>query len=212
MYRKILVATTLIIFLITSPALSHPGRTDSSGGHHVRTPGWGYPVGSYHYHNGGYSGSYGSGGSSSNYNKKSTKKKTSKKATLKKKLIIAVDLTGVKAYPDLNSYDLVGITYGYEIKDLGGTPGWKTVNHGGYQGYISNSVVAQYTVITPKTITIKAYEGYLFYGPSANKCKTRLTEGTTITAIGQVDKWYYVKYIDDQGLIKYAFVSSTVAW
>lgn len=32
---------------------AHPGRTDARGGHYVRTAGWGYPVGSYHYHNGG---------------------------------------------------------------------------------------------------------------------------------------------------------------
>ncbi len=42
----ILLPSTKIIF-------AHPGRTDDNGGHYVRTEGHGYPVGSYHYHNGG---------------------------------------------------------------------------------------------------------------------------------------------------------------
>lgn len=53
----------IIICLLSLNALSfnnfayaHPGRTDSYGGHYVRTAGWGYPVGSYHYHSGPYAG------------------------------------------------------------------------------------------------------------------------------------------------------------
>lgn len=49
----------LVVFLfmsLSSIALAHPGRTDSYGGHYVRTAGWGYPVGSYHYHSGPYAG------------------------------------------------------------------------------------------------------------------------------------------------------------
>lgn len=38
------------LFIISSSA--HPGRTDGNGGHYVRTEGWGYPIGSYHYHHG----------------------------------------------------------------------------------------------------------------------------------------------------------------
>lgn len=50
---------SLLLCLITITAIpclfteAHPGRTDSNGGHYVRTAGWGYEVGSYHYHNGG---------------------------------------------------------------------------------------------------------------------------------------------------------------
>lgn len=44
----------LIFYMLTLSAYSHPGRTDSRGGHYVRTPGMGYPIGSYHYHDGGY--------------------------------------------------------------------------------------------------------------------------------------------------------------
>ena len=29
---------------------AHPGRTDARGGHYVRTEGWGYPLGTYHFH------------------------------------------------------------------------------------------------------------------------------------------------------------------
>ncbi|WP_371381438.1 YHYH domain-containing protein [Sporomusa aerivorans] len=51
-FEKALV-TLLVVTLPVSFANAHPGRTDSNGGHYVRTAGWGYPVGSYHYHNGG---------------------------------------------------------------------------------------------------------------------------------------------------------------
>jgi hypothetical protein len=44
-----------LLFSISFPFAieAHPGRTDRNGGHYVRTAGWGYSVGSYHYHNGG---------------------------------------------------------------------------------------------------------------------------------------------------------------
>ena len=29
---------------------AHPGRTDANGGHAVKTEGWGYEIGTYHYH------------------------------------------------------------------------------------------------------------------------------------------------------------------
>ncbi len=50
------IALTLSALLLSTPFTSteaHPGRTDRNGGHYVRTAGWGYPVGTYHYHNGG---------------------------------------------------------------------------------------------------------------------------------------------------------------
>lgn len=52
--RKNLMVVLIVFFTfcINTAVYSHPGRTDSKGGHYVRTPGWGYPVGSYHYHNG----------------------------------------------------------------------------------------------------------------------------------------------------------------
>jgi TonB family protein len=52
MFRRSFV-TTLFLLAIALSVSAHPGRTDGRGGHRVRTSGWGYPVGSYHYHNGG---------------------------------------------------------------------------------------------------------------------------------------------------------------
>lgn len=215
MFKKSILSLFLILSLAVSPAIAHPGRTDSSGGHYVRTSGWGYPVGSYHYHNGGYSNNDSSGDSSGYSTKKtSNKKKTASKKTknnaTKKKLIIGVDVASVKSSPELWAYDLVGITYGYEIVDLGGTSGWKTINHQGYYGYVPNSVVIQYNVISPKTVTIKPDVGYLFYAPNAQKYKAHFTKGTKLTAIGQANNWYYVKYTDQKGKTKFAFVSKTV--
>ena len=58
----------LVVFISTTSVFSHPGRTDSSGGHYVRKSGWGYPVGSYHYHNGGTSSSISTSNTYSNSN------------------------------------------------------------------------------------------------------------------------------------------------
>ena len=49
-FFKLLTCFILIISLLTVIALAHPGRTDSYGGHNVRAAGWGYPVGTYHFH------------------------------------------------------------------------------------------------------------------------------------------------------------------
>ncbi len=51
---KILFCAIILILYILNINISHAhsGRTDSNGGHTVRTEGHGYPVGSYHYHNG----------------------------------------------------------------------------------------------------------------------------------------------------------------
>ncbi|MEE0896246.1 MAG: YHYH domain-containing protein [Acutalibacteraceae bacterium] len=51
-YISILMVLCSLTWII---AFAHPGRTDSNGGHWVRTEGWGYEVGTYHYHNNGYS-------------------------------------------------------------------------------------------------------------------------------------------------------------
>lgn len=51
--KKIFILLMIIIMLsVINVALAHPGGLDANGGHYVRTPGWGYPVGSYHYHTG----------------------------------------------------------------------------------------------------------------------------------------------------------------
>lgn len=56
--KKSIIVTFIILLLslMYSLTFAHPGGLDSSGGHHVRTAGWGYEVGTYHYHQGPYSG------------------------------------------------------------------------------------------------------------------------------------------------------------
>lgn len=49
-YISILIVLCSLTWII---AFAHPGRTDSNGGHWVRKEGWGYEVGTYHYHNDG---------------------------------------------------------------------------------------------------------------------------------------------------------------
>ncbi|OCL27579.1 hypothetical protein U472_03225 [Orenia metallireducens] len=52
---NLILLIIVLIFTVTSNIYAHSGRTDSNGGHYVRSKGTGYPVGSYHYHNSGYS-------------------------------------------------------------------------------------------------------------------------------------------------------------
>lgn len=52
----LVVATfAVVLFGVSYTAFAHPGKTDSSGGHHCWTncSKWGYSYGEYHYHNGG---------------------------------------------------------------------------------------------------------------------------------------------------------------
>lgn len=44
------VVITIAIIVLSISAFAHPGRTDSNSGHSVNTEGWGYEVGTYHYH------------------------------------------------------------------------------------------------------------------------------------------------------------------
>lgn len=62
--KKILATLVLSLFLLSSLATAHPGRTDANGGHYNRK------TGEYHYHNGGKgSGSGNTGGSGQRQNK-----------------------------------------------------------------------------------------------------------------------------------------------
>lgn len=53
-YRKVIIALLPLLFMASSLAYAHPGRTDSKGGHYCRTncAKWGLKDGEYHYHNG----------------------------------------------------------------------------------------------------------------------------------------------------------------
>lgn len=57
--RKFLIALLPLLFMASSIANAHPGRTDSKGGHYCRTncAKWGLKDGEYHYHNGNGNGS-----------------------------------------------------------------------------------------------------------------------------------------------------------
>jgi len=82
--HMITFATSMAILFTTAiPTIAHPGRTDSSGGHYVRTAGWGYAVGSYHYHNGGST-------SSSKAKTSSTKASSSTSTEYSKSLIVKI--------------------------------------------------------------------------------------------------------------------------
>lgn len=56
MKKRIIALTLALSLLLPTTALAHKGRTDSSGGHYVRTAVKGYTVGTYHYHSGVYKG------------------------------------------------------------------------------------------------------------------------------------------------------------
>lgn len=52
MKKKVILIILLILTFINTYALAHSGRTDSYGGH------YNHSTGTYHYHNGSYSGEY----------------------------------------------------------------------------------------------------------------------------------------------------------
>lgn len=54
-FGVIILSVFLCLLVYSNSAYSHPGRTDSSGGHTCRTncESWGLEYGEYHYHNGG---------------------------------------------------------------------------------------------------------------------------------------------------------------
>lgn len=72
-----MLVVIILVLILPSETLAHPGRTDANGGHTCRTncEKWGLEYGEYHYHNGGGSSS---GGSSSGTNTSTTKTTTSK--------------------------------------------------------------------------------------------------------------------------------------
>lgn len=84
--KKRFIMVILIIGMMPSIVLAHPGRTDSNGCHYCRTncAKYGLSNGEYHCHNGGSSGSSNNSSSSSNNNNGTTITKTkSNDATLK---------------------------------------------------------------------------------------------------------------------------------
>ncbi|MCQ9206848.1 MAG: YHYH domain-containing protein [Omnitrophica bacterium] len=50
--KKLIVIALIAVAMLSavSSAYAHSGRTDSWGGHTVRTPGYGRTVGAYHFH------------------------------------------------------------------------------------------------------------------------------------------------------------------
>ena len=47
---KTLYMIILSLLVLSISCSAHPGRTDARGGHAVKADGWGYEVGTYHYH------------------------------------------------------------------------------------------------------------------------------------------------------------------
>lgn len=85
-------------------AFAHPGRTDSSGGHWVRTEGWGYEVGTYHYHNGGSSsGQSSSSSASSSYSYPFIKETEPKSDEPEEKTYIPTNDIQVSEIPEISS-------------------------------------------------------------------------------------------------------------
>jgi len=49
-YIFLCTITLILVILSTYSIEAHPGRLDQNGGHRVLTEGWGFPVGTYHFH------------------------------------------------------------------------------------------------------------------------------------------------------------------
>lgn len=100
-YISILIVLCSLTWIIV---FAHPGRTDSNGGHWVRTEGWGYEVGTYHYHNGGSSsGQSSSSSASSSYSYPFIKETEPKSDEPEEKTYIPANDIQVSEIPEISS-------------------------------------------------------------------------------------------------------------
>ena len=122
---KIIVIIFLLVVINILNCVSsnaHSGRTDSKGGHYVRKEGTGYPLNSYHYHN---------GGSTSSSSNKSTRKSTyakpkitaNKISTIKygeeESVLATISNSSTNTYTITSSNPSVIFTTGTKIKAVG---------------------------------------------------------------------------------------------
>jgi len=200
-----------LFFLPFQTIDAHPGRTDAKGGHTCRTncEKWGLQYGQYHYHNGG-------GGSSTSTHTTSSPPKTSAPKVkpqaapvVQKKVIIAVDNANVLASPFVDSSVAATLWYGFEIKDSGNHPDYASID----QGFVSKSLLATYTPITPKTVKIQAEKGYFFSTASSESTgRGFAAKDTLVQVVGESGDWYFGSTKDANGKILVGFVSKSVAY
>ncbi|AIG26157.1 YHYH domain-containing protein [Brevibacillus laterosporus] len=194
---------------------AHPGRTDKNGGHTCRTncEKWGLFYGEYHYHNGGSSSSTkGTSPTKAKAPSKSTAptaKPAGKAPVVQKKTIVAVDQAPVYSAPATSATVSTTLWYGYEVKDKGGSAQFASLE----QGYLSKTLLTQYTVISPKKVSIQADKGYFYATPSTkSKARGSAPLHAEVSVVGENQTWYYGSSKDSNGNVVVGFISKNVAY
>ncbi|AYK07659.1 YHYH domain-containing protein [Brevibacillus laterosporus] len=194
---------------------AHPGRTDKNGGHTCRTncEKWGLSYGEYHYHNGGSSSSTkGTSPTKAKAPSKSTAptvKPAGKAPVVQKKTIVAVDQAPVYSAPATSATVSTTLWYGYEVKDKGGSTQFASLE----QGYLSKTLLTQYTVISPKKVSIQADKGYFYATPSTkSKARGSAPLHAEVSVVGENQTWYYGSSKDSNGNVVVGFISKNVAY
>ncbi|MDH4619667.1 YHYH domain-containing protein [Brevibacillus sp. AY1] len=186
---------------------AHPGRTDSNGGHTCRTncEKWGLSYGQYHYHN---NGSTSSGSTQSKGAPDAPTNKTVTEQVVQKKVIVAVDQAPVRYSPNEASQVAATLWYGYGVSDLSGaTDGYVNID----QGYLAKTLLVEYVVSTPSTVTIATDKGYFFSIPdSTSKARGSANKGTIVHVVGEANGFYYGSTVDGNGDVLVGFVSKSV--
>ncbi len=186
---------------------AHPGRTDANGGHVCRTncEKWGLQYGEYHYHNGGKS----SSSNGSNAKTPPQGKNEPAQPAVQKKAIVVVSQANVYKLPDENTDIVTTLWYGYEINDKGTNPDFASIE----QGFVSKKLITQYTVLSPKTVSIHVDQGYFFPIPSADsQSRGYAAKDAIVHVAGESGDWYYGSTTDVNGKVLVGFVSKKVAF
>ncbi|WP_068793126.1 YHYH domain-containing protein [Brevibacillus laterosporus] len=208
----------LFVTMLTVPfqqTSAHPGRTDKNGGHTCRTncEKWGLSYGEYHYHNGGSSSSTkGTSPTKAKAPSKSTAptaKPAGKAPVVQSKTIVAVDQAPVYSAPATSATVSTTLWYGYEVKDKGGSAQFASLE----QGYLSKTLLTQYTVISPKKVSIQADKGYFYATPSTkSKARGSAPLHAEVSVVGENQTWYYGSSKDSNGNVVVGFISKNVAY
>ncbi len=98
--------------------------------------------------------------------------------------------------------------YGAEVTDLGSyDDAYIYVS----QGYVSKSLLTQYTVIKAKTVTVAVDKAYFFSTPVAtSKVRGTAIKTAVVNIVGESNGFYYGSTRDVNGKTLVGFVSKTV--
>lgn len=123
-------------------------------------------------------------------------------------VIVAVDQAHVRYSPNEESQEAATLWYGYEVSDQRATTdGYVKIE----QGYLAKSLLIEYVVSKPGTVTIATDKGYFFSIPdSTSQARGSANKGTIVHVAGEANGFYYGSTVDGNGNVLVGFVSKSV--